>query len=69
MAAVLGLSMLMACKQGLEAQPRAVDIGGRRLFMNCAGKAKSPAVILEAGSQATSVVKAINDILSRTKLI
>ncbi|HMD77008.1 MAG TPA: alpha/beta fold hydrolase [Terracidiphilus sp.] len=54
LAAVLGLSMLMACKQGVEAQPMAVDIGGRRLLLNCAGKAKSPAVILEAGSEATS---------------
>jgi len=51
---VLGLSMLMACKHGVEAQTWAVDIGGRRLFLNCAGEAKSPAVILEAGSEATS---------------
>ena len=31
-----------------------IDIGGRRLFLNCSGKPHSPTVILEAGSEATS---------------
>ena len=44
----------MACKRGVKAQPMTVDIGGRQLFLNCVGVAKSPVVILEAGSEATS---------------
>jgi hypothetical protein len=31
-----------------------IDIGGRRLFLNCSGKPHSQTVILEAGSESTS---------------
>lgn len=40
--------------QSNQDQGRMVDIGGRELYMNCSGQRRSPTVVLEAGSEATS---------------
>lgn len=48
------------CRSGIAGQAsrqqrqEMIDIGGRRLFLNCFGTPHSPSVILEAGSEATS---------------
>lgn len=48
------------CRPGIAGQAsrherqERVDIGGRRLFLNCSGPPHSPTIILEAGSEATS---------------
>ena len=48
------------CRSGIAGQAsrqqrqEMIDIGGRRLFLNCSGTPHSPIVILEAGSEATS---------------
>jgi len=59
--AIIGLSMLaLTAVQGASASPapkppgRLVDIGGRRLHLNCQGKG-GPTVILEAGGGAFSI--------------
>ena len=48
------------CRSGIAGQAsrherqERIDIGGRRLFLNCSGTPHSPTIILEAGSEATS---------------
>lgn len=48
------------CRSGIAGQAskqqrqERIEIGGRRLFLNCSGTLHSPTIILEAGSEATS---------------
>jgi len=48
------------CRSGIAGQAsrherqERIDIGGRRLFLNCFGKPRSPTIILEAPGEATS---------------
>jgi pimeloyl-ACP methyl ester carboxylesterase len=48
------------CRTGIAGQSSRgerqgmIDVGGRRLFLNCSGTPHAPTIILEAGSEATS---------------
>ncbi len=51
---VLGAALLTVGAQLAVGQPRMVDIGSRKLYLDCSGPLNSPVVILEAGSEAAS---------------